>query len=152
MKTFIILITFLSTATCMYAKPIIDQMISKVEGQIIYEIPLHSHVKKGQLVEEVNSGNMRETVDKDTIDILYNKKLYDVDYKLYNTHSISYLDMQKTKEALEDSAATYWQDKSLLKQCKIYAPFDGKVTKIVTYSGCDIGDGNLIMEIQKDSA
>ncbi|HJO93309.1 MAG TPA: hypothetical protein QF753_07910 [Victivallales bacterium] len=152
MKIIIVLLTFLSVTTCMYAKPVVAQMESMIEGQMVYEVPLNSQVKKGQLVEKVDTAQYKGKVEKDLDDIAYYKKLYGVNSRLYRTRSVSLITLLKSKEQIGDAVANYREDRALLDHCKIYAPFNGKVTKIIAYPGSGIGDGNLIMEITKNAA
>ncbi|HJO93313.1 MAG TPA: hypothetical protein QF753_07930 [Victivallales bacterium] len=149
MKTVIVLFVGILTATCLYAKPVVAQMASMIEGQIVYEVPLNSHVKKGQLVEEVDPAQYKGAVEKDIADIDYYKKVYGADSKLYRTRSVSLITLLKSKEQIEDAVANYREDQAILTHCYIYSPFNGKVTKVITYAGSGIGDGSLIMEITK---
>jgi multidrug resistance efflux pump len=132
------------------AKPITADMQSMIEGQIAYEVPLNAHVKKGELVERVDTTQYKATVKSDAAVINYDKTLYSENSKLYKTHSVSLIDYLKSKQNYEEAVEQFNEDKAILAHCSIYAPFAGTVTEITTYPRSGIGDGSLIMTIQKD--
>ena len=157
MKTSLVtLLAFTFIGTCLFAssrqvtgKPVVAQMVSMIEGQIQYEAPLNSEVKKGQLVEKVDTAQYEAQVDADQAAIDYCKLIYNADGDLVKTHSISKLDYFTAKKNLRTAIDTQKTDRAILEHCSIYSPFDGIVTDITTYAGSGIGDGNLIMEITK---
>jgi membrane fusion protein, multidrug efflux system len=129
--------------------PIIAQMNSMVEGQIVYEVALGAHVKKGQLVEAIDTTACHAQVMSDLAEVDYVQQLYVASKTLIKTHSISMKDFLGSKRDYAVAVEKYVVDRNTEKHCKIYAPFDGVVTSITTYPGSGIGDGNLIMTIQK---
>ncbi|MCP4180413.1 MAG: hypothetical protein GY756_21845 [bacterium] len=150
MKTVIALLIVALSATCLYAKPIVAQMTSMIEGQIVFEVPLNSQVKKGQLVEEVDPRQYQANVLDDQAAVNFYKDVYNADSKLVKENSVSLVSYLKSKYNLENYIEHEKRDEAIESHCYIYAPFNGKVTKIITYAGSGIGDGNLIMEITKD--
>ncbi|MCP4178587.1 MAG: hypothetical protein GY756_12550 [bacterium] len=158
MKTLITVLAFLtialSTTSLLAAtanKPVTADMCSMIEGQMLYEVPLNSHVKKGQLVEQVDPSIYKDAMKSDVAAINYDKLLYKADSKLYKTHSVSLVALLAAKENYQKALETFNEDNITFKHCSIYAPFAGTVTKITTYPGSGIGDGDLIMTIQKDT-
>jgi multidrug resistance efflux pump len=133
------------------SKPIVAQMNSMIEGQIVYEVPLGSHVKKGQVVEEVDPREYQANILKDLSAITYFSELFKSDSRLIKTHSIAYCDYLLSQYNYRAALSSYQQDKAILDHCKIYSPFNGYVSKITTYPGSGIGDGSLIMNITKDN-
>jgi len=123
-----------------------------IEGQMIYEVPLNSHVKKGQLVEEVDPAKYAGAVKSDIAVINYDKLLYNADSKLYKTHSVSLITLLGAKKNYESALEKMTEDNATLRHCKVYAPFAGTATDITVYPGSGLGDGSLIMTIVKNKA
>ena len=134
------------------AKPITADMQSALEGQIVYEVPLNAHVKKGQLVEQIDPSQYKDAIKSDAAVINYDKLLYNADSKLYKTHSVSLVAYLKAKENYQGAIEQFKEDNTTLNHCSIYSPFAGTVTEITTYPGSGIGDGHLIMTIVKNNA
>lgn len=130
-------------------KPVVANMQSMIEGQIVYEVPLGTYVKKGQLVEEVDPTAFHAQVEADQANVDYCKRIYNDAQKMYETKSIATETYYSDKNDLIAAMEKYRIDKSKEDHCKIFAPFNGTVTKITTYPGSGIGDGSLIMQIIK---
>ncbi len=107
--------------------PVKADMQSMIEGQIVYEVPLNSHVKKGQLVEEVDPAEYKADLESDAAIINYNNIAYKTDLKLYKTRSVSLADLLLHKEDLEKALAQYQADLAILKHCKIYEHIENHV-------------------------
>ncbi|MCP4178590.1 MAG: hypothetical protein GY756_12565 [bacterium] len=152
--TIITMITIALSTTSLLAatanKPIKANMESMIEGQMIYEVPLNSHVKKGQLVEEVDPSQYKEEVKSDIAIINYDTLLYKADTKLYKSRSVSLVTMLGAKRNYEEALQALHEAQTTIRHCKVYAPFAGTVSYINVYPGSGLGDGNLIMTIQKD--
>ncbi|MCP4178591.1 MAG: hypothetical protein GY756_12570 [bacterium] len=140
----------LGTTSLLAATPVKANMESMIEGQMIYEVPLNSHVKKGQLVEEVDPSIYKDAVKNDIADINYNKVLYNADSKLYKTHSVSLETLLAAKKNYQLALDAFNKDSTTVKHCKVYAPFAGTATDITVYPGSGLGDGSLIMTIVKN--
>ncbi|HJO94861.1 MAG TPA: hypothetical protein QF753_15795 [Victivallales bacterium] len=150
MKTLVLTLTALALGTtCLYAKPAVAHMQSMIEGQIVYEAPLGAHVKKGQLVEAVDPTQYKADILSDDAAINYDNIEYKANAKLYTTRSVSLATKLNSKRDLQVAIAKKVGDEATLKHCKIYAPFDGTITKIDVYTGSGVGDGNDIMLITK---
>lgn len=158
MKT-IIIIFCVTTLSIVYAvttrlyhkrtKPVVAQMVSMIEGQICYEVPLGERVKKGELVEKLDTRAAHAQVLSDISDIIYSKRIYNDAYQMVQSQSISTEEFCDDKYKFEKAIEQYKIDKDIEKHCSIYAPFDGTVTKVVNYPGSGVGDGNEILEITK---
>jgi multidrug resistance efflux pump len=151
-KLIIAMFATVITTGSLLAAPIKANMQSMIEGQIVYEVPLNSHVKKGQLIEKVDTREYRATILKDQAALNYYKDVYKADKSLAKTHSISKVEYLKSKYDILNALEQKKLDQVVESHCYIYAPFNGKITKITTYPGSGIGDGSLIMEITKDRA
>ncbi|MCP4180416.1 MAG: hypothetical protein GY756_21860 [bacterium] len=151
-KLIIVLFATVITTGSLFAAPIKASMQSMIEGQIVYEVPLNSHVKKGQLVEKVDIREYHAAVLQDQAAINFYKEVYKADKSLAKTHSVSRVEYLKSKYDLLKAMEQKKSDEAIESHCCIYAPFSGKVTKVTTYVGSGIGDGSLIMEITKDIA
>ncbi|HJO92600.1 MAG TPA: hypothetical protein QF753_04300 [Victivallales bacterium] len=157
MKTLILTIAsiaaiILCTTSLFAAAPVKANMESMIEGQMVYEVPLNTHVKKGQLVEEVDPSQYKEEVKSDIAIINYDTLLYKADSKLYKTRSISLETMLGAKRNYEEALQAFNEAQTTIKHCKVYAPFAGTVSYINVYPGSGLGDGNLIMTITKTQA
>ncbi|HJO94603.1 MAG TPA: hypothetical protein QF753_14490 [Victivallales bacterium] len=144
----LVFIAGMISTTQLLAQPITANMESSIEGQMTYEVPLGAHVKKGQLVEEIDPTEYKEQLLIDAANYEDQKGLFKSDKKLVKVtvpFSIYCHDKYVFLEALHQ----YKKDKEVLKHCKIYAPFDGVVTQINVYPGSGIGDGQTIMVITK---
>jgi multidrug resistance efflux pump len=136
-------------ATIHITKQPVAQMVSMIEGQIKYEVALGSHVKKGQLVEEVDPTAFHSQVIADVANIVNCKQIYNDSSNMIKSHAVSLQEHTQNKYNLINAYEKLVGDRELEKHCKIYAPFDGVVTSITTYPGSGIGDGNTIMTIKK---
>ena len=67
-------------------KPVVAQMNSMIEGQMKYEVALGSHVKKWQLVEEVDSTAYHANVLTDMAKIDLCRELYNESSAQLNAH------------------------------------------------------------------
>ncbi|MCP4180551.1 MAG: hypothetical protein GY756_22540 [bacterium] len=123
-------------------------MQSSLEGQMIYEVPLGAHVKKGQLVEQINPTEYKNQLKIDAAKYKDAKDYYDSIKPLVHT-TVSMGDYIHDKWVYKEALSQYKKDEETIKHTKIYAPFDGVVTKINVYPGSGIGDGNDIMTITK---
>ncbi|HJO92113.1 MAG TPA: hypothetical protein QF753_01825 [Victivallales bacterium] len=87
---------------------------------------------------------------------VYNGKLLN-DVQIYNRNIqirqssndgvISNQDLLTSKYIVIEDQAQVKLDKSYIDQCAVKAPFDGKVTNIVNYTGSGVGSCNEIMDI-----
>ena len=133
----------------------IAQIHSMTEGIIDLKVEPGQYVKKGQLIFTVNTIPKinhsttykvpQEIKYKNALD--YYKKAYDRAKRLLVPHSVSLADFQLAKfnysNALDD-LKSFFIDK---KNSHYYAPFDGLVSKVINYTGSNIGDGDNIVEI-----
>ncbi|MCP4180552.1 MAG: hypothetical protein GY756_22545 [bacterium] len=141
-------ITFALSAISLAAEPITATMESSIEGQIIFEEPLGAHVKKGQLVEQVNPTEYKFQLETDIGKYKDAKGYYD-SLKPLVKNSVSRLDYIHDKYLYIEALYQCNIDKAIIERTKIYAPFDGIITKIYVYQGSGVGDGNDIMIITK---
>ncbi|MCP4180396.1 MAG: hypothetical protein GY756_21760 [bacterium] len=140
--------TFILSSIVFAAAPETVTMQSSLEGQIIYEAPLGSYVKKRQLVEQVDPTEWENQLKIDAAKYINGKGFYD-SIKTLVPKTISVGEYTDYKFKGEEALAQYKKDKITLKHTKIYAPFDGIISKIYVYPGSGIGDGNDIMTITK---
>jgi multidrug resistance efflux pump len=144
----LVFITFALSTISLVAEPVTAAMQSSIEGQMIYEVPLGAHVKKGQLLEAIDPTEYQEQLLIDTAIYEDQKGLFDSDKKLLRK-TVPYAIYSHDKYLYLEALHQYIKDKEVLKHTKIYAPFDGIVSKIYVYPGSGIGDGSDIMRITK---
>lgn len=130
-------------------KKVVANMQSMIEGQIVFEVLLGSHVKKGEMVEEIDPTGLDAQVALDHSNLDYCKHIYDDAKNMKSTNSIATETYLSDKNSYIAAFEQYVIDKVRAEHCRIYSPFNGIVTKITTYPGSGISDGSLIMQITK---
>ncbi|MCP4180397.1 MAG: hypothetical protein GY756_21765 [bacterium] len=144
----LIFFTFILTGIAYAAEPVTATIQSAIEGNIIYEVPLGVHVKKGQLVEQVDPSEYQYQLEKDIAGYKDKKDYFDSLKTLYK-NSVSRLDYINDKYLYIEAFYQCNIDKARLGHTKTYAPFDGIITKVYVPRGSGVGDGNDIMVITK---
>ena len=132
----------------------IAQIDSMTEGMLNLHVNLGEHVKKGQLLFNVNTvpGDDTTYVGPEKIKLEnalnYYKKSYNRLNKLYKSRSIKLADLQEAELNLQNAKNDLKVFNKNLKSSYYYSPFKGIVTKIVNYNGC-ISDGGEIVDVTK---
>jgi multidrug resistance efflux pump len=124
-------------------KPAIARVASYLEGIVDMKVTLGQHVKKGQLLFEIETDFTQIMKDKALNGLWYYKESYNRVKKLSKTHAKSVEELQEADYNLKNAEGTLQVQKLFMnKWSKYYAPFDGVVTKICNYSGSGVSNGS----------
>ncbi len=122
---------------------------SPMKSYVVYNVSYGSRVHKGQLVAVVDPTVCRKHVKQDLINLKYEKEQYKR-YKFLSRVNASAIELfEKVEKAYGDSVTKLHIDQAVLRHCYQYAPFNGKVTEIVTSSGSGVKNGGVILGIVK---
>ena len=124
---------------------------SPTDGYVIYNVPFASTVHKGQLVAEIDPTVCINQVKQDLINLKYEKEQYKRYKFLSRVNATTKELFDSVKEDYGDAIAKLRADQAALRHDYQYAPFNGKVTLIVTSAGSGVSDGGSILEITKEN-
>lgn len=128
--------------------PRVAQIASCNKGIIKLHVQLGEQVKKGQLVYENDTSILEIQKAYDEEALKFNKIVFNRSRNLYNNKRS--LSQDTYLNALHISIVSQNNLKSTLaaiNTSKFYAPFDGTVTKIISYDGSGFTDNDTEMEI-----
>jgi len=137
----LVLFTVGLISTCLYAANEVSQQGIPTKGMVITKVHLGEMVKKGQLLYTLELTPFKIQEDIDTNDLFYADLIYKRDVKLHNKHALSFKDLWSAKTAYLTAVAKLKTQQLKIKRFDAKAPFDGEVTKIETYTGSAVPDG-----------
>lgn len=127
--------------------PQIAQISACYKGILKLNVQLGQQVKKGQLLFEYNTEEL-EIVKE------YNEEALKVDKAFVEGGKDLFLKKSISKDVYSKLESNYAVFQNTLKSTlatieasKYYAPFDGTITKIVSYDGSAFNDGDVEMEV-----
>ncbi|HJO93398.1 MAG TPA: hypothetical protein QF753_08355 [Victivallales bacterium] len=116
-------------------------------GFLNLNVKLGEKVKKGQLLFTVNSDEYKIQRSKDKSYLDYTREVFLRASKLRQTGTISLLQYIEARKEYSNALMTLKIDDIKIKQCTVYAPCDGKITKIYRYTGSGNGEVDPVVDI-----
>ncbi|MCP4180412.1 MAG: hypothetical protein GY756_21840 [bacterium] len=149
----LIAISFIIVKSNFKITPAQKQVTSSIESPtkdyVVYNAPYGSIVHKGELVAEVDPTGCKYQVMQDLVNVKFEKEQYKR-FKFLSKVNASAKEMfDSTEIAFGDSIEKLHEDQASLRHCYLYAPFNGKVTMIVSAAGSGVSDGGPILQITK---
>ncbi len=119
------------------------------KGIIVVPVKVGQHFKKGDLLFSLNPAEYEALKIKAEANMLSAMETFKRDRKLVATKSISIDTYQSALSTYRTDAMAYQTAVENVKQCYVYAPYDGTVMSITNFTGSGYGDGNTAMTIQE---
>ncbi len=119
------------------------------KGIIVVPVKVGQYFKKGDLLFSLNSAEYETQKIIAEANMLSAMETFKIDRKLVATKSISIDAYQDELSQYRAAAMKYQTAVENIKQCYVYAPYDGTVMSITNYTGSGYGDGNTAMTIQE---
>ena len=105
------------------------------------------HVKRGELLAEINDSGLKEQLDQMLIQANYTKDNFDRVKRLWEKNIGSEMQFLKAKSDFETSNKMVEQIRDQLSKTKIYAPFDGEIDEIISNLGSNLVPGSPILRV-----
>ena len=128
----------------------VASVCTRWEGVLTLKVDEGQKVKKGQLLFSTNTDDLIAQKGEAEGKLKYLKITYKRQKKLYGTtasHATSLYDYLLAKNTLMKEEGVLKKLDIQIKQCSMYAPFDGTVTKVYRYSGSGNGAGKPVVDI-----
>jgi len=133
-------------------KPVVAEVLDRWEHPIKMDVKLGQKVKKGQLLYSTSLGQLKITLEKDQSTLKLDDAVFARDKVLLKAKAIPMKTYQKARYDYVTALDAVKTDIQNNKDSFCYAPFDGTVTKIVSYTGATMGDGDDIVNVTKSPA
>jgi multidrug resistance efflux pump len=121
------------------------------EGFLTLKVDEGHKVKKGQLLFSTNTDDLLAQKGEAEGKLKYLKIDYNRQKELYGaptaSHATSLYSYLLAKNTLMKEEGEVKKLDIQIKQCSMYAPFDGTVTKVYRYTGSGIGSGKPVVDI-----
>ena len=147
MKKLIVIVAVSLMPIISFATPKVAWVSSIYKGVVELKVELGQHVKKGQLLFQLNLDMLKVDKKYNAKVLKFNDLLVKRAKKVFEAHSLSQDDYM---ECLRDFVIAKEQVKltdTQIALSKYYAPFDGTVTKIIGYDGSGLGDNDNQIQI-----
>jgi multidrug resistance efflux pump len=130
--------------------PAVAQVAPMLEGIVELKVSLGEKVKKGQLLFKIDTAYYKIRKTKHEANVEYNKARFERTKQLYEQNSGS-LKYYQTAAYDYANAVQKLKETELLidKRSNYHAPFDGRVTDIVHYTGSYVFTGHTVLEVTK---
>lgn len=131
------------------SSPRVAQISACYKGILKLNVKLGQQVKKGQLLFEQDTEELEIIKQYDEEALKIDKGFVEKGKDLFSKKSISKDLYSKLESNYAVSLNTLKSTLATISASKYYAPFDGTVTKIVSYDGSAFNDGDVEMEISE---
>ena len=144
-KGIIFLFSFL--AICVGIQARVAQIDSILEGRLNMCVEPGDHVIKGQPLFFVNYDSLQLAKDKAKANAAFYLKNMERDKELAKSHNISLDNLQKAETDLVSAMQDAKTAEVNILNSYYFAPFNGIVTMVKSYTGSAIGDGSPVVEV-----
>ena len=126
-----------------------EQIMSNSMQHIHMCVELGQIVKKGELLFYMDTETLKITKQKDINAVKYYGSVYNRDKKLIKTHIVSQAELDDARNDMINTIQDVKSVENDIMNSFYLAPYDGIVTKIVTYTGSGVTDAAEIMDLLK---
>jgi multidrug resistance efflux pump len=129
------------------AKNRVVKIQSMIQGRVITCVEPGERVVKGQPLFYVDTTTLEIQKMKNIDTVEYNYSIVERYKKLAKTHNVKIADLQESKYNLVNAIQDVRNTQQSILNSYYFAPFDGIITNVVTYTGSAIDDGCEVVSL-----